>query len=265
MKQLLRLFLSFFIFPAYAVTSESYVDAAVATLQDEIPAVNGNTVLTNTGTAGEIGQKQIYNANADYASQQNALVTAETFNAAVQNAIDNEYVCIEWLGDNHDNAHCLLYQIRPAYNKSPNILCEPSFIRNAAFDTSTGILINSKRPSARNYISLYVTFSKLPVLTSTDYVILIQNYRMTTDQVVKETFVTPPDIHYIHIRNNDTSIDENVMFKIEPSTQYTLVARAIESNPSVVNGMKLQLMLAPGEYTSDKIIPCGNVYMPDGE
>ena len=86
MKRIFILFLSFFAFPVFAVTSESYVDSAVAPLQDEIPAVNTNTVLINTGTAGEIGQKQIYDSNADYASQQNALVTVETFNAAVQNA-----------------------------------------------------------------------------------------------------------------------------------------------------------------------------------
>lgn len=67
MKHIFILFLSFFIFPAFAVTSESYVDSVVAPLKDEIPAVNTNTVLTNTGTAGEIGQKQIYDANAGYA------------------------------------------------------------------------------------------------------------------------------------------------------------------------------------------------------
>ena len=111
MKPLLCLFLSFFIFPAYAVTSESYVDSAVNTLQNEIPAINANTVLTNTGTAGEIGTKKIYDSTQDFSTQTDALITAETFNAAVQNAIDNEYVCVEWLGE-HIPGNCLLYQIR---------------------------------------------------------------------------------------------------------------------------------------------------------
>ena len=105
MKQLLRLFLSFFIFPAFAVTSESYVDAAINTLQNEIPAENANTVLTNTGSAGEIGTKRIYDSHKNFSSQQNALVTAETFNSAVQNAIDNEFVCIEASAEG-----CLLYK-----------------------------------------------------------------------------------------------------------------------------------------------------------
>ena len=106
MKKLLCLFLSFFVFPAIAVTSESYVDSAVAPLQDEIPAVDANTVLTNTGVAGEIGTKKIYDETQDFATQTDALVTAETFNAAVQNAIDTEFVCIESIPEG-----CLLYKI----------------------------------------------------------------------------------------------------------------------------------------------------------
>ena len=106
MKRLLILFLSFFIFPAYAVTSESYVDSAVNTLQNEIPAENANTVLTNTGTAGEIGTKKIYDSTQDFSTQTDALVTAATFNAAVQNAIDNEFVCVESIPEG-----CLLYKI----------------------------------------------------------------------------------------------------------------------------------------------------------
>ena len=116
MKQLLRLFLSFFIFPAFAVTSESYVDSVLNTLQDEIPAENTNAVLMNIGVSGEIGTKKIYDATQSFTSQANALVTAETFNAAIQNAIDNEYVCIEWLGE-HIPSNCLLYQIRPVMPK----------------------------------------------------------------------------------------------------------------------------------------------------
>ena len=117
MKHIFILFLLFFIFPAFAVTSESYVNSAVTPLQNEISAVNTNTVLTNTGTTGEIGTKKIYDETKSFAPQTDALVTAETFNAAVQNAIDNEFVCIEWDNNVHDNAHCLLYQIQPVTQK----------------------------------------------------------------------------------------------------------------------------------------------------
>ena len=38
-------------------TSVGYVDNAIGALQNKISAVNNNTVLTHTTTAGEIGQK----------------------------------------------------------------------------------------------------------------------------------------------------------------------------------------------------------------
>ena len=112
MKHIFILFLSFVAFPALAVTSKSYVDSAVAPLQNEIPAVNTDTVLINTGVAGEISTKKIYNSTQSFGTQTDALVTAETFNAAVQNAIDNEFVCIESIPEG-----CLLYQIRPVTPK----------------------------------------------------------------------------------------------------------------------------------------------------
>ena len=96
------------------ITSKQYVDAALNTLQSQIPAKNTDTVLTHTGTAGEIGEKKIYNANNSYGAQTDALVTAGAFNSAVQNALASEFVCTEWQGDVHDNAHCLLYEVRTA-------------------------------------------------------------------------------------------------------------------------------------------------------
>ena len=96
------------------ITSKQYVDAALDTLQSQIPAKNIDTVLTHTGTAGEIGEKKIYNTNNSYGEQTDALVTAGAFNSAVQNALESEFVCTEWQGDVHDNAHCLLYEVRGA-------------------------------------------------------------------------------------------------------------------------------------------------------
>ena len=96
------------------ITSKQYVDAALDTLQSQISAKNTDTVLTHTGTAGEIGEKKIYNTNNSYGEQTDALVTAGAFNSAVQNALESEFVCTEWQGDVHDNAHCLLYEVRTA-------------------------------------------------------------------------------------------------------------------------------------------------------
>ncbi len=77
-------------------TSKSYVDAEIATKQDKIAANNGAAqVLTNTGTAGEYGTKNIYNSSNAYAGQSGALIDAATMNAAVQNAIDSEFECVD--------------------------------------------------------------------------------------------------------------------------------------------------------------------------
>lgn len=128
-------------FPAFAVTSESYVDSVVATLQDKFPAENSNTVLVHGGGAGQIGVKQIYDETQSFETQTNSLVTAETFNAAVQTAIDTEFVCIEWLNNVRDDAHCLLYQIRAGTPKTiglPNGYTRLEYITtnpNAYIDT----------------------------------------------------------------------------------------------------------------------------------
>lgn len=103
------------------ITSKEYVDGQVSNLQTQFPAKNTNTVVTNTGTAGTIGEKAIYDTTGTYAEQQDALVTAGAFNTAVQNALESEFVCVEWLGDVHDNAHCLLYEVKNAYHKSKNL------------------------------------------------------------------------------------------------------------------------------------------------
>ena len=89
-------------------TSKSYVDAAIATKQDIISATTGaSQVLTNTGTAGEYGTKEIYDSNATYGEQTDALIDAITMNTAVQNAIDSEFQCIEY----DDHGECLLMDV----------------------------------------------------------------------------------------------------------------------------------------------------------
>ncbi len=112
-KFLFVLFGVFVVIGAFAAgenipTSKSYVDAAVATKQDIIPANDGATqVLTNTGTAGEYGTKGIYDANGAYATQTQNLVDAATMNAGVQNAIDSEFQCVEY----DENNNCLLMDV----------------------------------------------------------------------------------------------------------------------------------------------------------
>ena len=117
-------------------TSKSYVDSKLGEKQDIIPANDGAArVLTNTGTTGEYGTKDIYDSTASYGGQSKSLIDAVTMNTAVQNAIDTEFVCIEWVDPNDHTSDCLLMDIRGAApRRSPNL-----------FDVSK---IQSRNPSA---------------------------------------------------------------------------------------------------------------------
>ncbi|MBR6364168.1 MAG: hypothetical protein IKS08_03725 [Alphaproteobacteria bacterium] len=67
------------------VTSKNYVDTQVATRQPKIPvtgtnsATPGTTVVMYTGTAGTIGERQLYSGSANYnaGTDANKLVTAD--------------------------------------------------------------------------------------------------------------------------------------------------------------------------------------------
>ena len=91
----------------------SAVNTGIATKQDEIGAANTNTVVTYTGTPGTLGQKGIYQDTGTYAAQQNNLIQASTFNAALRNGLNNEFVCAD--RDPVSN-QCWLWSIDNDYN-----------------------------------------------------------------------------------------------------------------------------------------------------
>ena len=93
-----------------SVTSREYVDAGLAATQDSITTTGTGVMTYDSAQDSGIGQKQIYDSTGDYTTQQDALVTASTANAAVQNAIAAEFECIEW--DPNDNTKCWLVQIK---------------------------------------------------------------------------------------------------------------------------------------------------------
>ena len=123
---------------AYAdttLTSKNYVDDQVATKQDIVPAKDTNTVLTHTGESGNIGEKGIYDSTGTYAGHSTELVTAGVADAAIQNAIDTEFVWVEWLeNDEHTDANCLGWQIR---NHQKNLL-DPKSIHQGTIVGATG-------------------------------------------------------------------------------------------------------------------------------
>jgi hypothetical protein len=82
--------------------------------KEQIPAKNTDTVLMHTGVSGTVGEKGIYNASNAYSEQTGNLVTAGAFNTAVQNALDTEFVCIDW---DVATGGCLLYKIHNSAQK----------------------------------------------------------------------------------------------------------------------------------------------------
>lgn len=96
-------------------TSKNYVDTEIAPKQAKIAANDGTTqVLTNTGTSGEYGTKNIYDSTASYGGQSDALIDAVTMNTAVQNAIDSEFQCAERIDPNDSTSECILFKITGA-------------------------------------------------------------------------------------------------------------------------------------------------------
>ena len=93
-----------------AVPTVGAVNTKLDNKQDELnfPV---NTVLMNTGTAGEPAAKGIYDDSGSYATQQDSLIDAATFNAALQNAINSEFTCAQRKDPNDPTSKCLLFNI----------------------------------------------------------------------------------------------------------------------------------------------------------
>ncbi len=76
--------------------------------QDDIGPVNDHTAVTYTGQPGGIGQKGIYQTTESYAEQSDNLIDAKTFNAALKNGLDSEFICSEFKPDTN---LCWVYSI----------------------------------------------------------------------------------------------------------------------------------------------------------
>lgn len=92
-------------------TTVPEVGPIVAGINSKQDAVNGtaNYVMTGTGTSGTLGEKPVYSATTNYT---NALVTAQTINAAAMDAANSEMSCHTYVsGQSQTPANCLLWQI----------------------------------------------------------------------------------------------------------------------------------------------------------
>ncbi len=118
------------------ITSQKYVENQVATKQDKIPAVDANTVITHTGTAGEIGEKGIYDSNESYAGQQSALMTAGDANTGINNALENEFICVE----EDTDGTCLIWKIKNTLNVLPSDYTQLAYLESTGTQyINTGI------------------------------------------------------------------------------------------------------------------------------
>jgi len=143
----------FITFSAFGVgenvpTSKSYIDSVLVNKQDAIERTAGaNQALTNTGTAAEYGTKNIYDSNGSYTEQTDALVDAQTMNAAVQNAINAEFVCISWVDDD-PTKDCLLMVLgnRNLFNISKNPIESGNIYSGDGKDTTShsGLRLRTK-------------------------------------------------------------------------------------------------------------------------
>ncbi len=119
------------------------VNTKLDTKQDDIAAVNDHTAVTYTGTAGNIGQKGIYQTTGTYSDQSDNLIDAKTFNAALKNGLDSEFKCRE---DNLDPVSnlCWLYTI---HNTSPNLFDKEHDVLLCAVETAGQLTpqLNSQR------------------------------------------------------------------------------------------------------------------------
>ena len=246
-----------------AIPTVGAVDAKLENKQDELDFA-ANTVLMNTGTAGAPSAKGIYDDTGSYLDQADSLIDAATFNAALQNAINSELSCAQRKDPNDPTSKCLLFNIfSPVATQSPNLLCTPAKRQNASFDSSTSIMTNSTLVDTRKNIILHVTVVPNLGVNGTRFV----NKQFTSNgQIYKTTFTTEADTNYLFLKHNGIQDDFRLWFPVEPSTEYTLVAKALSNDPTTIGGMQLQMMLVPGNYDGNEIIPCGqNIYVPQNQ
>jgi len=128
-------------------TSKGYVDSKLGEKQDNITATDAPRAIMNTGVAGEYDTRGIYDSTGEYSDQTRALVDAQSMNTGVQNAINSEFQCIEWLDPNDHSSDCLLMDLSVAryagydiYNgkKGARIFGVNAYVQ-VSFDTNTKI------------------------------------------------------------------------------------------------------------------------------
>ena len=122
---------------ATGVPTVSAVKTGLDGKQDTITGTAGY-VMTGTGTPGEVGERAIYSANTNYS---NALVTAETVNTGVINAVNSSLIRVNATGAQDPNG--TLWEIQDDL-VALNICSD--------YATATGDVIQNGTPTPTNPI-----------------------------------------------------------------------------------------------------------------
>ena len=226
-------------------TSKSYVDSKLGEKQDIIPANDGATqVLTNTGVAGEYGTKGIYDANGAYATQTQNLVDAATMNAGVQNAIDSEFQCIEWLDPNDHSSDCLLMDV----GGQTNLLGKPVAKLQAEFDTKNHIMTNTSADT-RNALQLLIAL--INQTNGLNFKSLF--YQFPDIGTTRKIVFSSSDYKYLYIKHNGAKLDNRLFWELEPNVVYALTFNVLSNDPTTIGGIRIYLDLKRENY-----LPAGN-------
>ena len=155
-------------------TSKAFVDTVVALKQDKIQANAGTaSVLTNTGVTGTVGTKGIYDSSAAYSAQADSLIDAQTMNAAVQNAINAEFKCVQT--NPNDSNDCWLVDIFGATTAQ-----QP-------YVSATGTAMQDGTPTPENPIEpVFYRQGDMVLRRVGDYA---DSYDATTDQITRRVGV----------------------------------------------------------------------------
>ena len=93
-----------------ALPTVGAVNTGLNDKQQKLSGTSGDLV-TYGATTGTVGSQKIYNSGSAYTNQQQYLVQAQHVNSAVADGFSKHITCVSWLGDVHDDAHCLGWQI----------------------------------------------------------------------------------------------------------------------------------------------------------
>ena len=238
-------------------TSKSYVDSKLGEKQDIIPANDGAVrVLTNTGTAGEYGTKGIYDANGEYATQTQNLIDAAAMNAGVQNAINSEFQCIEWLDPNDHTSDCLLFDVfGQTERRSPNLFNkdDPRIIREQWFHFVTSKIGTNFYSQHKNIASREFISEPIAVQPNTTYTLSNHN----SVPASSNPSVVFLDENFVIIDGFTNQMRTKITFTVpnDNRIKYVILPGYIEQ----MDVMQFEIGTVATPY-----VPYGNIYMPTG-